>query len=243
MLKFNFSGRPDGLGNRIEQVIMLEGLCFKKNITINYVWNNKYSNRSYDILFSGRLVEINKEILSDIPFKWEGIDPEELGMNKYLCQNEVLRAAKLIKPKFKIYFDCPEKPLGIHIRGTDRIGRDHQHFMKDYQEFNLYISKTIVLINNLKPKYVYICSDNSQYKKIFKKHLNRKITLVDPICNQKLPAEYIDLFALSICNGIYMYSKFSSFSITASLIGNIPITSYVLTLLLKNVIWLSLIMN
>ncbi len=227
MVKFNFSGRPDGLGNRIEQIIMLEGVCSKKNITGNYVWNNSYIHRSYDILFSTKQVSINEKPIGHIPFKWDETPEEQSFFSGFLNQKDVLEAGQTITPNFDIHFDSPEKPVGIHIRGTDRIGSDHHHFMKDYDEFNAYISKTIKLVKELKPKYVYICSENEAYRKIFVKHLDKCTSIVEPVCDADIPSEYRDFFALTLCERIYMCSKFSSFSITASLIGNIPLVSYV----------------
>lgn len=226
MVEFNFSGRPDGLGNRIEQIIMLEGVCSKKNITGNYVWNNDYVNRSYDILFSAKLMSINEKPIKNIPFKWDETPEEQYFFSEFLNQKDVLKASKTITPNFEIHFESPEKPIGIHIRGSDRIGRDHHHFMKDNEEFNKYISKTIALVNDLKPKFVYICSENEIYRKIFVKNLAKCISVIDPICNEDIPNEYKDFFALTLCKTIYMCSKFSSFSITASLIGNIPLVAY-----------------
>ena len=39
---FNSSGRPDGLGNRIEELIFLEAYCIKNNCKCNYYWQNKF---------------------------------------------------------------------------------------------------------------------------------------------------------------------------------------------------------
>ncbi|NNL83136.1 MAG: hypothetical protein HKP28_07090 [Winogradskyella sp.] len=227
MIDFNFSGRPDGIGNRIEQIIMLEGVCTKKNIHGNYVWNNIYSNRSYNILFSAKSMKISKAPIEGLPYKWDENPEDQLFFSEFLDQEDILKAAKHINPRFNVYFNSTEKPIGIHIRGTDRIGSDHHHFMRDYKELNAYISKTIGRINLLKPKYVYVCSENEQYRNIFIKNLDKNIKIINPICDVSIPSEYRDFFALSKCQSIIMCSKFSSFSITASLIGNVPVISYV----------------
>lgn len=227
MIDFNFSGRPDGLGNRIEQIIMLEGVCSKKNISGNYIWNNTYAYRSYDILLSAKNIKISYEPVDGLPFKWDENPEEQSFFSEYLDQRDILEAAKNVNPHFNVFFNCTEKPVGIHIRGTDRIGSDHHHFMRDYKEFNAYISKTIERVNLLNPKYVYVCSENDQYRTIFINNLDKSIKIVNPVCETTIPEEYIDFFALSKCQSIHMCSKFSSFSITASLIGNIPLISYV----------------
>ena len=204
----NFIGRSDGIGNRLEQIIKLEALCSRENTFVNYYWNNK--QRKYPILLTAKNVNIVSTSLSDtIPLQ-------------NFSRGEMLAAARLIKPTFDIHFK--KKPIGVHIRSTDRIGKDHPHFMLDNDEFNTYISKTIAIINEVKPKYLFVCADNDKCKRFFIKHLDKDISIVEPICDA--PGEYRDFFALTLCKSIYMCSKFSSFSIVASLIGNIPIISH-----------------
>ena len=204
----NFIGRSDGIGNRLEQIIKLEIFCSQENTSVNYYWNNK--RRKYPILIAAENVNIvSKRISGTIP------------LQNY-SQTEMLSAARLIKPLFDIHFK--EKPIGVHIRGTDRIGKDHPHFMLNNSEFSAYLSRTIAAINKIKPKYLFVCADRAKYKRFFIKHLDKSISVVDPICDA--PDVYRDFFALTLCESIYMCSKFSSFSIAASLIGNIPIVSY-----------------
>ncbi|SCX92361.1 hypothetical protein SAMN05192588_0282 [Nonlabens sp. Hel1_33_55] len=226
MVDYNFYGRPDGIGNRLEQIILLEAYSLKKNMKINYIWENKYAYRSYDIFLSADRVSILKNAPASKELELN-VDPEKQNQHfQNLTQREVLAAAKKIEPAFDIFFENDIKPVGIHLRGTDRIGKNHDHFMKDYEEFNLYIAKTINLINTLKPKHIFICSDQSSYKRVLRKKLNKSIKIIDPICSKEVPGEYVDFFALSLCQSIYMSSKYSTFAITASMIGNIPLISY-----------------
>ena len=43
--KIFFSGRPDGIGNRIEELINIQEYCIENNLQCNYIWNNsKFRN-------------------------------------------------------------------------------------------------------------------------------------------------------------------------------------------------------
>jgi hypothetical protein len=219
MRKLYFSGRPDGLGNRLEEIILLEAFCLKENIeNIYYIWNNKYCNRKYPILFSA-----NNILLIECANNQQSV---MLPKATDFSQKEFISAANKITPKFNIGFENNIKPIGIHIRGTDRIGKKSLHFMKDEKEFNLFLSKTIEIINSINPDYLFICADEITIKNKFIEYLNSEIKIIHPVCSDSVPQEYIDLFALSLCSKIYMVSKFSTFSIIASLINNIPIVSY-----------------
>ena len=45
---FHFIGRPDGLGNRIEELINIQEFCETNNKKCVYIWNNSQA-RKYDI--------------------------------------------------------------------------------------------------------------------------------------------------------------------------------------------------
>ena len=55
--KIIFYGRPDGLGNRYEELLLLSNYAVENNIYFKYYWNNtgnwKYSNK-----FTARNIEI-----------------------------------------------------------------------------------------------------------------------------------------------------------------------------------------
>jgi len=217
MERYKFVGRPDGIGNRIEEIIILESICNKRNIIVDYIWNNIHPTRSYDIFMCSKNVKIiyNSDAILQIS-----------EFQNDITQSEFMVAASKIKPLFDIRFIDNIRPVGIHLRGTDRIGEKHSHFMQDIKEFNFYLSKTIDRINRTKPKYIFISSDDRLVYNQFIKKIAKEIKIINPICNDSVPAEYIDFFALSLCSKIYMASKFTSFSICASLVGNIPIVSY-----------------
>ena len=52
-----YSGRPDGIGNRIEQLIRIQEYCTENKLQCNYIWNNSY-RRTYSPLISFDNIEI-----------------------------------------------------------------------------------------------------------------------------------------------------------------------------------------
>jgi len=223
------SGRPDGLGNRIEELIVLEAYCLRENCKATYIWKNKphYFNgqlipRSYDIYLSLDKVDI----IADVEIKDEVVDFNQI--KEGFTQLDFLNVAKNITPNFNIHFENGVKPLGIHLRGTDRINNKmkHPHFMNSEKEFENLINRTILYINKHLPSHLFICSDDEKYKEKILNRINQKIHIVEPIVQKDIPSEYIDFFALSLCSEVVMCSKFSTFAITASMIGNIKLTTF-----------------
>jgi len=215
-----FRGRPDGLGNRIGEIILCGIYCMKKNIIGEYFWNNRNgrTDRRYPILFKTKHLLIqNTEYISE---------RDDISLIPKPTLNEKIEAAATIKPLFNIKFENKIKPVGIHIRACDKInatllegGISPNHLLRNIHE-------TINILNNLEIKYVFICSDDENLKKYFKSKLNKNIIICNPICDDGVPDEYRDFFALSLCKELYLCSKFSSFSVTASLIGNININVF-----------------
>lgn len=56
-----FQGRPDGIGNRIEQLINIQEYCKHHNVECIYIWNNgKRRDRTYDIKIAFDCIKIVK---------------------------------------------------------------------------------------------------------------------------------------------------------------------------------------
>jgi len=218
---FSFFGRPDGLGNRLEEIILLESVCSRSNAKCEYIWRNRYSTHSYEICFKADHVKIVAEEEPRYPVK--SLSDFDLSFT----QKEILESAKKIIPNFNPSFQGNICPVGVHIRGTDRIGSDHPHFMKNESELQMYLSETIDVLNRTKPRFVYVCSESEQCKRVFLRHLDPDISVVDPTLDKLSSPEYADLFSLSICKEIWMVSRFSSFSIIAALIGNVELVTFV----------------
>lgn len=222
MNQFSFQGRPDGIGNRIEEIIYLEAICSKLDVTCEYVWRNLHAHRSYEVCFEAERVQVVTVPDSSLPVKGFA------DFNYTFTQEEILRCARLIRPRFDQSFPSGVRPVGVHIRGTDRIGlANHPHYMKDVDELKMYFVATLRALNELKPKQVFVCADSDNSKNVFLEHLNPAIDVIEARSAGGVSPEYVDFFALSNCSKIWMVSRFSSFSITASLIGNCPLVSFV----------------
>ena len=222
MKYFSFLGRPDGLGNRLEQIINLEYVCDELGARCEYLWTEGAKNRCYDILFECGTVMPVAHCAATYPI-------ESSFQVKPASQSSIFNVAKRIVPKFNIKFESDAKPVGIHVRATDRINNEsnHPHFMKSYDELMSYILNTIKIVNKKRPKYVFVSSEDSNVRSIFVRKLDKAIRIVEPICDGGIQSEYVDFFSLTLCSELWMVSRFSSFSITASLIGNIPINTFV----------------
>lgn len=209
-MELNFKGRPDGLGNRIGELIMLTTYGYKNNITFNYYWNNNNNrnDRKYPILLKCKNVNITNKLINFRP---------SLKTNNTL--NEKLQCSKYIKPLFNIYFKNNIKPIGIHIRLGDKINEKEQAGGMTIEYSKNILNKCIIYLNKLNPQYIFICSDNNNVIDFVKNNINKDINIIEPFSDID-NHEYTDFFALTLCSEIIMCSKFSSFAITASLISN-----------------------
>ena len=216
----SFIGRPDGLGNRLEEIILLEAVCARDAIACEYVWSSKHAHRAYAVLCSAQRVSI-RETGPSYPLRtWAELPTG-------FAREEMLAAARLIRPAFELSFPRGERPIGIHIRATDRIGKIHPHFMRDEEELKLYLSSTIALINALSPRAVFVCSESPECRAALVKRLHPGIEVVAPQVSPDVPGEYADFFALSLCDEIFMSSKFSSYALVAAMIGNARLHTFV----------------
>ncbi|RPH51039.1 MAG: hypothetical protein EHM85_08185 [Desulfobacteraceae bacterium] len=217
--KIYINGRPDGIGNRLEELLRIEYHCILNKLTCCYYWDNNGSyNRRYPILFEC----INVTIQDKNKYPVNMIN--EVGWMSNRDQMIVaVKNVKLIKP---LDTDNCEY-TGVHIRTGDRIRNPvpHADFM-DINLFNRIFKFTVKQINLEKPKYLFICSDNEKYKNRMISKLDKDIKVVDPLISKSGLQVYDDFYALSQSNKIYMCSKFSSFAITASILNNIPVVSF-----------------
>lgn len=221
MLKFN--GRPDGLGNRIEELINLECYCIQNDISCNYYWNNKYNFRNYNnLLISDNIViqNVNQHAISSEDFK------DKFIYNKFLLysREDHINASKNIN-----YFTPLETDLSyisIHIRSTDKLNnRGKDEFT--YAFFIEKLQKSINYLNNMVEEMnIFIASDDDKCKKYLINNLNNNYHIVDPFTNIIDDPIYKDYFSLVHSKKIIMVPKFSSFAATASLLGNNILVSH-----------------
>ena len=212
----NFNGRPDGLGNRIEELINLECYCIKNDISCNYFWNNKYNFRSYNNLLNCKNI-----LIQDTHFH----DNINIKCNFGEYNNiEMINAAKNIE-----YFENINTNLSyisIHIRSTDKLNnRGKDEFTFDF--FIDKLKKTLYYLNNMTEEInIFIASDDDKYKKNMIDNLNNNYKIVDPFLNIIDDPIYKDYFSLVYSKKIIMVPKFSSFAASASLLGNNILVSH-----------------
>ena len=203
-----FLGRPDGIGNRIEQLIKIQEFCEKNNIKCVYIWQNS-SYRNY----------VNKIEFKHIEIR-DTITQEE---KKYLKDKEcMLRSSEyLVKYNFKFTINNNlEYDVIIHIRGGDRLSYTNTH--KDVctpEVLNSYIYKTIEYINNDSTISSYtIVTEIDMYKQYLKNNINKKY--VELKYYNDIDKDWTDFYYLTKpTKYVIMCAHFSSFSICASILG------------------------
>jgi hypothetical protein len=205
---YNFNGRPDGLGNRMEELIFLKSSISEN---LNYFWNNN-NNRKYNIEFEMEGVTFTSHSLN-----------QNTHISRNVDQDTLLKIAKTIKPKFNVYFET--QPVGIHIRKTDKIVKKPGINEMSIELFNKCLEHTIQLLNKYKYPNIYVCSDDIKTVNYLFSKLNYEYNVQVPLVNSN-SKEFNDFFSLTKCSKIIMCSLFSSYAITASMIGNVPLVSY-----------------
>lgn len=219
MNKIQFIGRPDGLCNRIEELINLKCLKNKFNINFTYYWNNfsAQKDRRYEILLDcGEGIELK-------PFDGFNSPSLEKQTNitkKYFhtfTQEEYFLASKDIK--FIDYKNLIQKKLlGIHVRRGDKIKKNPSISEMTNEESNEIITKAIEYANK-KNQDIFLCGDDPKYIDYIKNNLNKDIVVYETE-KKNYNLEYHDLYNLAQCSEICMCSKVSSYSIISSLLGN-----------------------
>jgi len=211
----HFNGRKDGIGNRVEQLIFLNNFCKKYNKICHYYWNNSNTrkDRKYEI---------------KIKFKYIIIQEKEKYPKQYKHPELYTMRRGLEPTDFHFTFAIPDLEhefFAIHIRSTDRITKKTQSDFIDKNTFKKCLDKSIKLANKSRGKNVYICGDSKNYINYVKNRIKNKNILVKKK-DGNIPKEWIDYYYLTKAYKIIMCSRFSSFSTTASILGNSPIVSF-----------------
>jgi hypothetical protein len=209
---FIFIGRPDGLGNRIEQLINIQEFCFVNKKKCIYIWKNGNKSRTYDILIRFDNITIKSGITDEDRNKYNIISKNCFQRSNNFCP--------VYQFKFNILNNINYDVI-IHIRAGDRLQKN-QSPSKDYcniEQLNDFITKTINFLNNERNITTYsIVTDDSKYY-----HIKNKITkkFIPLLYNYDIPKDYLDFFYLTKPSKyVIMCSQFSSYSICASILGN-----------------------
>ena len=218
--KVYFSGRPDGIGNRIEQLINIQFYCIENNLQCNYIWNNS-NFRNYLPLISFDNIEImNTKNSNNI----------QISNNIQKLNNIKFNRTKDfgIRYKFDFNIDCNiEYDTIIHVRATDRLNPNMKNCdFSNGNELNIFIDKMITYVNNRSEINTYtIITDDKKYIDTIKNRISKKFVTLSYDYN--IPNEWLDYYYLTKSNkNIIMCCKFSSYSITASILANKPLLCF-----------------
>ena len=219
-----FYGRPDGLGNRYEELLLLSNYAVKNNIYFKYIWNNtgkwKYSNK-----FLAKNIEIvEKDYVKEWPTKnfestklWrEYISTNDISHNKNVVLN-------LKYPKIK------DNYIGVLVRGSDRIVDDIESLPPGFQssdDVETSIELTLKYLSsqkNLSP--IVIFSEDKNLKKYVSEKLNNYKQISLPKI-EYLEQAYEDFVYLLSATEIILCSRFSSFALSAGMISNTRVVKF-----------------
>lgn len=217
---FYFNGRPDGIGNRIEELIYLERYCELNDETCSYFWNNQGARvgRRYPILVTCKHIHIQDQEKYDYNVV-KTISMASLKNNMEHSRDDLVRAARNVTYKDPIVLVDGERDfVSVHLRATDKLlNRGDHEFTKSLFESNFL--KCVDFVNQMSETNINVCSDDSNQKRLFiSKLVGKKI--VDPLKTRVPHEEYKDFFNLVFSKKIIMCPKYSSYSATASLMGD-----------------------
>jgi len=238
-----YLGRPDGIGNRIEEIARLAAVAsLRRKGLIIYLWNNlsaRGPDRTYSLRFackdvyiiplprfgwSPRIIRIfATRLLMAISFKPIVLEKHN---DRRLCSG-----ARKIFPTFSLQWR-QESVLGIHIRGSDRILANpsegySDHFMLSKQEFYDFARSAVDYAISSPIQHIFICGDEPDVLEWVARDLELAgKKLIRPSSPRNIENEYVDFFALSNCSEVVMASKFSSFCLMAALVGGARVKTF-----------------
>lgn len=128
--KIIFYGRPDGLGNRYEELLLLSNYAVDNNFYFKYFWNNsgkwKYTNQ-----FSAQNIEI---VEVDHVEKWPTNNFESTKYwRDYISTSDIFHNSNVT-----LGLTLPEiqnKYIGVLVRGSDRIIDNYEQLPPGFQNF------------------------------------------------------------------------------------------------------------
>lgn len=237
----------NGIGDRFCDILGASVIAEFTNQSMGFQFHND-NERCYDrTLFS---FEPAADVKGDVTYINECMRSISLSppmVCKYLGLNEVhqvyaayARNARKFSPCKEIECSIPdgiENAYGVHLRATDMVNAkgttenlltqsEHMKIM------NAVLSDIQQVVLREKNPVFFLCSDDAKWKQhiqgIIENFAPGKSTFLDAMSNDTRQGaqDFLDLFTLSRCKKIFMTVKYSTFSIMASLIGNVPIQTY-----------------
>lgn len=209
--RFIYHGRSDGIGNRIEELIYIQEYCIENRLWCIYVWNNSGFRSYLPLITFSRIIIVRK------------IEPSMKDLE--IMKNNVFQRTKGFLVKYDFLFKPPSMVLEydtiVHIRGTDRLTDGIGDF-SSYNQLNMFIRNTIHYLNSNSEIQTYtIVSDDEPYKETMKSEIKKKYVELCYDQHESSAKDWLDYYYLTKPKqSIIMCCKFSSFSITASILAN-----------------------
>lgn len=219
-----FFGRPDGLGNRFEELLSLSNFAVDNNILVKYYWNN---SGKWNYLPRFKAKNISIEEVSNLK-RWPTKNFESSRYwREYISTRDLY-------PSENIFLDIKlPKSFGeyivIHLRGTDRIVANNKKAKYGFQsESFLYetlekVKKYLDEIQNILP--LKIISEDLKLVEFAENYLSeyKKIELPNLY---GIESAYQDFAYMLKSKKIILSSKFSTFALSAGLLGNVKMIKF-----------------
>ena len=213
-----FYGRPDGLGNRYEELVLLSNFAVSNNVFIKYYWNNT-GNWKYVCRIKAKNIEII-EVDSVDPWPTKNFESTRY-WREYISSRNIYHN-KNVTLNFKLP-EVDKKYVSILTRGSDRVLKRTKNIPPGFQseqdlDKSIQLAKQYLMINQ-KTLPISIHSEDEKLKS----YVSEILADFDQISLPKfdnLEKAYQDLLGLINSEEIILCSKFSSFALTAAMISN-----------------------
>jgi hypothetical protein len=248
------NGLGDQLLDVVGFFIICKYLNYKPNITFSDSGWGKYDMQLFnfsDVEFSNK----NCKFYLTSPNPSASLSPYKVYIYlkdfvpeltfEQISNDFVLYSKNIIKPSGIITSNIPngiEKAHGIHLRKSDKINNcgDIRHFSST-NEFEIMTAKLLEDVTNIisienEPTFLIVSEDNNWKLEIsniinnIADTNNKKIKMLKiDYTNENNYSNYrsvLDMFCLSKCKEILQGVKYSTFSLLASLLGNLKLRNY-----------------
>ena len=238
-----------GIGDKLLHLISLEVLSKHLNIKLNFhfvdVKWGRYDTKLFDFKCDVSNDYSNTERLNPRFMNLSLYNQSEY-FNKDISK-DFIQFAENIKPSWIIERNIPdmENVYGIHLRKSDKVISDdlydekvwklqqnpkkitHILYSNSKSEYKVILEKIkedvkYIIANETNPKF-FLCSEDNVVKADMRNYIHdlqgRVIDVDYDHCNLDGYSSVLDLFCLSRCKCILQGTKYSSFSISAALIG------------------------
>jgi hypothetical protein len=221
----------NGLGDRLLDICYIMTKSPESKIKVKWNLGKDQERSTYDT----NLIHIENGEITTTPLESCTLDlqlerPWYPGANTPpLEQIDTFRnVAKRIKPSHEVEKVIPkEKYVTIHIRGKDKIVEDDNNdpIMTNRSQLKRFKERCIEYVKSNPHKTYFVCSDDEDLKKQFIDDCGNGIKFID-VEYGNLDRAIVDLFVMSRSELVIQCTKYSTFSIVASIIGGIPLLNF-----------------